>query len=1067
MADHDWAPFQEEIRRLYILEDKPLPEVMDYMASKYSLHKSQQQYRRQFTKWGLRKIAPSADWPWIERRVEKRKRGKEGKESEVHIDGEQARPKKVANSKYREGYNTSSFLGAESPNTPDGVVVFTPATPGMHISWNGSLPWLQFIELLRPSQGSDAPSPSSSLVIVSPPGTKAISNKVNLQLMERLSSIIPWKKLQNPPNIHSSSRSSAALSILMPEEYDGQHDKWSIRFSTSKRGVGDRLAVELYLLSNNLTSHAPQGKSEESLRRHDSQVLEMLKDSGWDDSNSLNILLSTRGPTAESIAEKVFASVVRLMRFDILEIMLNAGMNPNGLIETIPKGILSPLQFAAGREDGLQLVGILISHKADVNFCESGYPALYYAIEIRHAEIANMLLSRGATVTPSCLLALAMRKDIWLWNELVQYMIESCPDVNSRTGWQDPSALVQAVQCENVFVIDLLLARGAEINELTTFQFGREIDLTTTIGLAVKKGNIQVIQSLLRACKDINPDFGGLPYISPLTLAVSQRTAEVVRALLDAGIDLRAADSEGEMTLLERAARNGDSSICSILIERGAKPDREPSGTLNPPSALLLAVKQGSLPTALILIEANARLNDEYSNSPGSVLGAAIESGQEDLIQFLINAGATLIGTKLQQIGSMQVAKMLQQIGLLPSILHFSGQKMLVTALLNGKQELAQFLFQNGAGFNGGMQGDEDDNSATPLEAAIISKNSLFVEALLNNGAKVTDGALESAIELMEEFNDDSELLQRLLARFYGDAPKAVIAALKSSSLESLQLLRDAKIDPTLTLQCYREGRDMDEYELSPPHSVLEIAVVFAGVAELKYLLEWTQWSAENVGRAVTAAMVVENYQVIETLLEVNCDFTQEITVEYPSSKDVFGNFQAGAKETFTPLQAAVSQQLVTAVKGISQKTDVNFLGKGVRRRTPLQLAVEKGNMEIFNILLTHGAKIDSPPAPHGGVTALQAAAIQGYVGIARRLLDLGADVNEPPARYFGRTALQGAAEHGRIDMLQLLLEAGTLIIGEGEEQFLKAVELAERNGHNAAARLLKSFKETVQLSPS
>jgi ankyrin repeat protein len=101
------------------------------------------------------------------------------------------------------------------------------------------------------------------------------------------------------------------------------------------------------------------------------------------------------------------------------------------------------------------------------------------------------------------------------------------------------------------------------------------------------------------------------------------------------------------------------------------------------------------------------------------------------------------------------------------------------------------------------------------------------------------------------------------------------------------------------------------------------------------------------------------------------------------------------------------------------EKFDVNYLGPGARRRTALQHAVENGNMELVNLLISeHGARIDSPPATDGGATALQIASLKGYIGIARRLLDLGADVNEDPAEYNERTALQGAAEHGRIDML-------------------------------------------------
>lgn len=913
---------------------------------------------------------------------------------------------------------------------------------------------------------TDTPSPSSSLVVASPHG---IPRKVNLELMERLSSIIPWNKLRNPPRIYSSSRSSAALSILMPEEFDGQHDVLSINFSTSNRGVGDRLAVELYLLSNNLTPHESRGKTEESLEYHDSQILEMLKDSGWDDSTHLKMLLATREPTAESIAEKVFASALRLGNFEILETMLDAGMDPNGSIETIPRGMLTPLQFAAGiGEHGLQLVEMLVSYKVDVDLCAGGHPALYYAIGIEDAEIIDALLSHGATVTPVCLLALARHKSTRLGNDMVQSIIDSCPDVNFRAGWQDPSALVQAVQSKNTFIIELLLAREAETNELVTFEFERETSLTTILGLAVIWGDMQVIQSLLRACGDMNPHFDGLPYISPLTLAVNGQKPEIIGALLDAGIDLRAVDSEGEMTLLERAARTGNPYLCSLLIEWGAKVDREPSEAPHSTSALLVAVKKESFATVEFLLRAKARVNDEYLHAPGSVIGAAIELGNEGLIRMLVNAGATVIGNKLEKIGNIQTATLLQHMEILPNMLQTSGQKFFAAAISERKHGLAEFLLWNGAGVvNERIQGDSGDNGMTPLAAALGANNSSFIQVLLKSGARVTDSALESAIQLIDAHLADIELLRQLLARFHGDAPNAVVVAVATSNFESLELLREANIDPTLATQHYEDGWDIEDVELPPAESVLEVAVVLADVTVLRYLLEWAQWSARNVGRALTMAIATENYSAVDDLMNVNCDFTQEITIEYPTYEDEFGNSQGGAKETYTSLQAAVSQQQVSIVEKISPKTDVNHLGKGVRRRTPLQLAVEKGNMEIVNILLSRGAKIDSPPAQHGGVTTLQIAAIQGFIGIARRLLDLGADLNEAPARYFGRTALQGAAEHGRIDMLQMLLEGGTLIVGEGEQQYLKAVELAESNGHNAAARLLKSFRETVHLSPS
>lgn len=255
-----------------------------------------------------------------------------------------------------------------------------------------------------------------------------------------------------------------------------------------------------------------------------------------------------------------------------------------------------------------------------------------------------------------------------------------------------------------------------------------------------------------------------------MTLAVNRKRSEIVEALLDAGIDLRAVDSEGEMTLLERATK-----MATLTF------------------VLFIAVRKESLAIVELLLQAKARLNDGYLHAPGSIIGAAIELGNEGLIQTLVNAGATVIGAKLERIGNIQTALLIQQMGILPFMLHYSGHRILAAAISDRERDLAEFLLQKGAGFvRGGTQGESDENDMTPLAAAIRTHNSSFIRALLNSGARVTDSALESAIRLIFNRHADIELLRQLLARFHGDAPNSVATAVATSNLESLELLREA-----------------------------------------------------------------------------------------------------------------------------------------------------------------------------------------------------------------------------------------------------------------------------------
>jgi ankyrin repeat protein len=92
--------------------------------------------------------------------------------------------------------------------------------------------------------------------------------------------------------------------------------------------------------------------------------------------------------------------------------------------------------------------------------------------------------------------------------------------------------------------------------------------------------------------------------------------------------------------------------------------------------------------------------------------------------------------------------------------------------------------------------------------------------------------------------------------------------------------------------------------------------------------------------------------------------------------------------------------------------------------RTPLQRAAETGCFDIVQFLVEQGAEIDFVPC-YGGGTALQLAAMQGHVGVATFLLERGADPNYLPAKGPGRTAFEAAAEWNRIDMMSLLMKWG------------------------------------------
>ncbi|KAL5366268.1 ankyrin repeat-containing domain protein [Aspergillus floccosus] len=533
-------------------------------------------------------------------------------------------------------------------------------------------------------------------------------------------------------------------------------------------------------------------------------------------------------------------------------------------------------------------------------------------------------------------------------------MRDRVTDVNERSGWQDPTALARAVSRQNLSMVNLLLARGADINALLDIGFDQDFGVTTVLGLAVQKKNLQIIQTMLQSCVNVDPRLEGLPYVSPLALAVEAGDTTITRLLLRAG----------ELSLLERALKQKNVEMSRLLIEYGARIHMSHSVKQQNSSALLLAVQNGDYEIIGILLQAGAPLDEVYGDAPGTVLA-----------------------------------------GLLQDTLEACGGTILARAIFDRKPDLAQWLLGHNIDVDGHSTELDTRNSpclpGTPLQAAIQTKNLSFVEIIMARGAKAVDCDLAAAVD-----RGEIGLLRRLLTGFLGCAPTAIGCAIVTEQQEAIRLIIEAGADPTGTPQLFKEGWYQDDgldFEPEDPQSVLEIAAQTDDRSILQVLLQTCIWDKRLTGRALTIAIIFHCTELIDDILELVVDMNQEIMLHYPDWVNEYDEDIVGWDEVLTPLQAAVKNQLVSIV----------------------QLLVK---------------------SPHTKIDYL------------------GADVNAAPARRNGRTALEGAAEHGRIDMIRLFLDEGASLVGDdGGRQYRRAVELAGKNGHVAAAKLLKSFKDRVE----
>ena len=303
---------------------------------------------------------------------------------------------------------------------------------------------------------------------------------------------------------------------------------------------------------------------------------------------------------------------------------------------------------------------------------------------------------RAAAASDAAVADAAMRGDAGALRALIQKRADvNVPQADGAT------ALHWAVYRDDRAMVDLLLGAGAKVK--TANREG-----ATPLSLASISGNAAMIEKLLKARAGGGANAGGasggantggasgganpndkLPNgETPLMLAARAGSLSAMKALLDAGADVNAAEALRGTTALMWAAEQKHPEAVRLLIERGAdvnarsavveqrgaRPNVAPTSSqraaqietqaanqieraaaarargaanpLRPPppkvggmSALMFAARQGDLAAARILVDARAQVN-QTSVDGWSPLLIAAQNRHYTLGSFLLDQGA-------------------------------------------------------------------------------------------------------------------------------------------------------------------------------------------------------------------------------------------------------------------------------------------------------------------------------------------------------------------------------------------------------------------------------------------
>lgn len=421
--------------------------------------------------------------------------------------------------------------------------------------------------------------------------------------------------------------------------------------------------------------------------------------------------------------------------------------------------------------------------------------------------------------------------------ELVQAFLEAGVDVNFVYGEPEQrnreTALIFAVQQNQPEICRFLLAQGANPNYLQTDESRNEDQ--TPLEIAIQRKLPEVFATLL---SHTDLSIGrGLHYDGRhIHLACRAGDLDMVRGLVEAGVDVNLRGGVNELTPLHVAVEQNQPAIVAYLLECGADvnaPDRR----LNVP---LHTAKSREVAQLLIAQQAAVNAQNDFGETPlfqqrdpqlvalllenGAEVNLACDSGETPLHKALNSAAyPTLFGAAIDSNQALavvgEIVALLVAHGADVNAAARQGATPLHYACRDAALETVARLIQSGADVNARSAGVYE---GTPLHIAVEAKRDEVCALLLESGAdpNAPDSAGNTPLHLAVEGGYQG-IAQLLLAhgadatRVNTESLTALDVAVERRKTQLIKLLGGtppprvrpaSKILPAISLAQYKKG---------------------------------------------------------------------------------------------------------------------------------------------------------------------------------------------------------------------------------------------------------------------
>ncbi|CZS95070.1 uncharacterized protein RCO7_05895 [Rhynchosporium graminicola] len=613
-------------------------------------------------------------------------------------------------------------------------------------------------------------------------------------------------------------------------------------------------------------------------------------------------------PTNEAFAEGMFSSAIYAGDRKIVNQALKCGMCSNAFVEDRSgtaswsdrpsiNGRSTPLGIAA-RNGNMPIARLLIAKGASIYTGANlgfGVTALHHAVLNGYIEAATMLLDMGA-------------------------------DINAQSS-SSGSPLECAISCNAISIVDLLLQRGALVNDLP--KPGRR----TPLQLAATLDDPDLVKRLLRlgayanapapSCFDCNENIRCADIRTVGTAlqgASANGSVHICQTLLDSGANINAAPSictwnnrKKGMTSLVAAIRSGNCDLVKLFLNRGSDVDDERGC-----HTALEAASSANYPDILqTILSVNPRLDTN--------LCVVVETKDIHLILTFFEAGADINAV---QKSSVADSNMMQAYGA------ETQWSLLSKAVAIGDKDCVKILLRLGAWPNP----EPGEGVVIPIVEAAYHANISMINMLLAAGAN---------LDMQED---------------YAARPRESGSTYYSASLNALQAASEQG-DPQLVRYLLSSGADINICAaLLRGRTSLQAAVESRHTELIQFLIEeGADPDSPAGGYSGVTALQAASKRIrnrAPNALNGAAFFGHLSTVRFLLASGAEANAPVYGQ---TALQAAASGgYLHIADVLVKSRADVNAVGSEIGGQSALECAASYGRIDMLKFLLNAGPDITS-----------------------------------------------------------------------------------------------------------